>query len=289
MPPGSSSRYSPAGIFLVLVMLIFGWGCNPSSEIGAERVLPRRIMEIQPPEDFTRVTVSEGSFAWYLRQMGLLNGETVYLYNGREKRNQSAHFRIVDLSVGNRDLQQCADALLRIRTEYYYSSGQKPRIRFHFTSGHVSDYSRWAAGFRPVISGNSVRFQQTGRRGDDRRNLDEYLQNLFTYAGTISLKRDSRPVQGAARIGDFFLQSGSPGHAVMILDHVQDPAGRSLYLLGQSYMPAQQFHVLRNLYMPGEVVPGFENYGNVWYELDPSGDLKTPEWTFPSGSLRRWN
>jgi hypothetical protein len=46
-------------------------------------------------------------------------------------------------------------------------------------------------------------------------------------------------------------------------------------MLVQSYMPAQQIHVLRGNDGP-------------WFQLPPSGkDLETPEWTFPPNSRRR--
>ena len=42
------------------------------------------------------------------------------------------------------------------------------------------------------------------------------------------------------QIGDVLIQGGSPGHAVIVVDMAENPAtGEKLYLLAQSYMPAQ--------------------------------------------------
>jgi hypothetical protein len=46
--------------------------------------------------------------------------------------------------------------------------------------------------------------------------------------------------------------------------------------MAQSYMPAQNIHVLKNL-NAGDLSP--------WYKLKENETLKTPEWQFASGSL----
>jgi hypothetical protein len=40
-------------------------------------------------------------------------------------------FAVMDLPVGNKDLQQCADAIMRLRAEYLYRPGQFNSIRFY--------------------------------------------------------------------------------------------------------------------------------------------------------------
>lgn len=35
------------------------------------------------------------------------------MYNVAEKQNQQAQFAVLDISVGNKNLQQCADAVMR--------------------------------------------------------------------------------------------------------------------------------------------------------------------------------
>jgi len=280
-----------ASLFLLAVCSpgVAETGSPESTDIDESSRSPgiQKIEMIPAPAGFRRVELRDG-FAKYLRNLRLLPSSTVYLYNGRPKPNQSAQFRIIDLSVGSRDLQQCADALIRLRAEYLWSANQKEKIQFHFTSGDLSSYAKWRDGYRPSIKGNRVLFRKAAPFNDSRATFMGYLENVFTYAGTISLKMDSVPVADDLRPGDFFLESGSPGHAVMILDMVQNDEGKRLYLLGQSYMPAQQFHVLRNPYMAGEVAPGFESSGPVWYALDLNIKTHTPEWIFPSRSLMRW-
>ena len=64
-----------------------------------------------------------------------------------------------------------------------------------------------------------------------------------------------------------------------MLDVAEDAQGRRAVLLAQSYMPAQDIHVLRNPQTPD----------NPWYVIEGDGPLATPEWDFPARSLRRFS
>ena len=80
----------------------------------------------------------------------------------------------------------------------------------------------------------------------------------------------------AQTVRDVFIKGGFPGHAVLVLDLARASDKRGVALLGQSYMPAQNLHVLR------------PRAGAVWFELDRHRDVKTPFWRpFPWSSLRR--
>jgi hypothetical protein len=74
------------------------------------------------------------------------------------------------------------------------------------------------------------------------------------------------------------MQAGSPGHAVLVLDVAKTANGETCFLIGQSYMPAQQFHVLQN---------PEDRRVSPWYRLNPAMPSKTPESRFPTGALRR--
>jgi len=51
--------------------------------------------------------------------------------------------------------------------------------------------------------------------------------------------------------------------------------------LAQSYMPAQEMHILKN--------PNDEGL-SPWYNLSEiSEDINTPEWVFDRAELMRWN
>ncbi len=79
------------------------------------------VKQIPLPEGYERVALRENSFAGFLRNLPLRKDNTVYLYNGQRKPNQSVHYAVIDISTGTKDLQQCADAIMRLRAEYFYA------------------------------------------------------------------------------------------------------------------------------------------------------------------------
>jgi hypothetical protein len=82
------------------------------------------------------------------------------------------------------------------------------------------------------------------------------------------------------QIGDVFIQGAFPGHAVIVVDvAVRSEDGSRVMLLAQSYMPAQEIHILKNLR---------EADLNPWFEINGADSLYTPEWTFGWDDLRRF-
>lgn len=219
--------------------------------------------------------------AWLLGLPLLPEGAKVHLFDGRLKANQTAQAAVLDLDVGDRDLQQCADAVMRLRAEFLYARKDYAHIAFRFTSGHRVCFDDWRKGKKPLIKGNSVTFSaENGKTDNSYANFQKYLRQIFTYAGTASLSKELKAVPTSEmRPGDVFIQGGFPGHAVIVLGMAENASGKRYFLLGQSYMPAQEMHVLRN--------PAAAN-ANPWYPLDFGETLETPEWTFSAKDLKRW-
>jgi hypothetical protein len=209
-----------------------------------------------PPAGMTRVAVDNGSFAAWLRRLPLRPaGTPVRSYKGAEilAGDDPRLSAVAELDVGTRDLQQCADSILRLHAEWMWDSGRANEL----------DY--------PLVDGKKVSF-----RGETREQFRRYLVTIFADASTLSLDKYAKKIARAdARPGDFWVKGGSPGHAVLILDIAEGKDGRRAALLGQGYMPAQDFHVLR--------APD----GSAWFSLD-GDEVVTPFWKpFAWKSLRR--
>lgn len=235
---------------------------------------------IAPPPGFERVPVPDGSWAAWLRGLKLKPANSpVLTYTGQPKWRQDVHVAVIDIDVGKRDLQQCADAIMRLRAEWLYSANRTSDIAFNYTDGGRVPFSRWAKGERPSSSGKSWR--SSAKADASYASFRRYMDQVFSYAGTYSLDRELKPVPvPELAIGDVFIKGGFPGHAVLVADMVRDAAtGEKRFLLVQSYMPAQEMHVLKN--------PATTD-GSPWYSASVTWPLATPEWTFPQGSLKRW-
>lgn len=233
------------------------------------------------PSGFERIAVQEGSFEEYLRQLPLKpHGTEVKYYDGRIKPRE-VHEAVIDIDVGDRDLQQCADAVMRLRAEYLYRNGLYDKIHFNFTNGFRADYNKWVQGYRISVNNNTVSWVKRTGYSTDYASFRSYMDMVFAYAGTLSLSREMQPVSiEEMKIGDVFIKGGSPGHCVIVVDMAENKdSGEKLFMLAQSYMPAQDIHILKN--------PESENL-SPWYSLDFREQLATPEWIFTKDQLMRF-
>jgi hypothetical protein len=238
---------------------------------------------IPAPQGFERVKLKDGSFADWLRHLPLKAAESpVVLFDGSRKPNQMVHVAVLDIDTGTRDLQQCADAVIRLRAEYLYSKGRWDSIRFDFTSGGPASYAQWRAGFRPEVRRNKIRWVKKAEPNSSYESFSRYLDTVFMYAGSQSLARELEPRGHPTRIqvGDVFIHGGSPGHAVIVVDMAEKKTtGERVVLLAQSYMPAQDIHILRN--------PDNQSL-SPWYPTEFGETLRTPEWEFGRGELKHF-
>ncbi len=234
------------------------------------------------PAGFQRSPANEGSLAHWLRHLPVRTDRTdVRAYDGRRLRSPAAH--VIALDVGSRDLQQCADTAIRLVSEFAWASGRTEELGWDFTSGDHTRWSDYVDGETFVIH-RSVERRAGPARSSDRATFRRWLNLVFTYAGTRSLAREGRPVEGV-RPGDIYVAGGSPGHAVVVLDVATHPDGRRAALLGQGFMPAQELHVLRAGPAPASPV-----LDDVWFLLPTTSEdlLDTPSWApFRSTDARR--
>ncbi|MEL6832778.1 MAG: DUF4846 domain-containing protein [Bacteroidota bacterium] len=234
-----------------------------------------------PPAGFQRVPLPLNSFGDFLRELPLQSSSSkVFQYDGRPKYRQDVHAAVIDMDVGTRDLQQCADAVIRLRAEYFWEEGAYDEISFQFTNGFIASCRPWRNGQRIQVVGNSVTWVQRAQQDTTYKQFRRYLNMVFAYAGTLSLANEltARPL-AEIKIGDVFVQGGSPGHAVIVVDLVRsESSDEVMVLLAQSYMPAQDIHVLKN-----------SRRADSWYIITTDTKfIKTPEWTFSAGDLKHF-
>ncbi|MDR2956480.1 MAG: DUF4846 domain-containing protein [Prevotella sp.] len=233
-----------------------------------------------PPNGFQRKSVDENSFADYLRNLPLKPaGTKVRYFNGDIKHN-IVYDAVVDMDISNRDLQQCADAIMRLRGEYLYSIKAYDQISFTLTNGFQMDYTKWMNGNRVIVNGNKTVWHKTAELSNTYKDFRNYMEFVFIYAGTLSLSKSlhSKDIKGIA-IGDVLILGGSPGHAVIVVDVAENENGEKVFLLAQSYMPAQETQILKN---------NNDVKLSPWYSANIVGYLYTPEWTFDIKQLKTW-
>lgn len=222
--------------------------------------LLQKVVDIELPEGFKRLKSTDSGFATFLQNVALKKDKTVYLFNGQKKANQLAQFAVLNISVGSKDLQQCADAVMRLKAEYLFQLKKYNEIVFW--DNQKKEY-RFGAPFT-------------------RENFDNYLLKVFGMCGSASLEMQLKNKNDLQSVmpGDVFIKGGFPGHAVIVIDVAENEKGERIFMIAQSYMPAQNIHILRN--------PNNENI-NPWYAVNEIGEyLFTPEYTFTKKQLKTW-
>lgn len=248
---------------------------NPTGKTVETRILP--------PNGFEREKCDANSFSNYLRTLPLKpQGSKVHLFDNTIKPNQDGTFAVVDMEIGNTDLQQCADAVMRLRAEYLWKQKRYSEIHFNFTSGDRIDYVKWADGYRLKVLGSKISWEKKANKDYSYITFRKYLDKIFMYAGTASLTRElvSVPISNI-QPGDIFIHGGNPGHAMIVLDVcVNSSTKQRAFVLAQSFIPAQEIEIVKN---PND------NTNSPWYMPKKSDlNIQTPQWTFTTHELKRF-
>jgi hypothetical protein len=218
------------------------------------------------------------SWCYFLQHLPTQAGP-ILDFKGNRVEDQEKHVAILTYDVGNADLQQCADALIRLRSEYLFGQKKYDQIGFHFNSGDFYPFSAYLHGIRPVLRGNSVHLLQTTAPTPviSHRALRQYLDIVYAYANTVSLCRE---LKSASRLktGTVIIFPGHPGHCCLVMDEAIGDPRDTVYKLVEGYMPAQSIYVLAN---------PFEPKWSPWYHLG-KGEIQTASYSFESYYLKKF-
>lgn len=238
---------------------------------------------LSSPKDFDWIEEKPDSFGYFIENFNLKPyGSKILKYDGTPISTQHLHEAVFDIDTGNKDLQQCADAVIRLRAEYLFKTKKFDEIKFHFTSGDLVSWNDYKNGIRAFVNGKSVSFRKTAEFDDSYQNFRNYLDLIFNYAGTVSLNQETKPVtkNSDLKTGDILITPGSPGHVVFIAGVCENKRGKRLFLLGEGFTPAQSIHLLSN---------PFEKNISPWYNLDiDNSETKTARYIFKPTNFRHF-
>ncbi|MEZ5330314.1 MAG: DUF4846 domain-containing protein [Verrucomicrobiales bacterium] len=206
------------------------------SEAGAQEM----VNKIPAPTGYTRVATEAGSFSRFVQTLELRgDSKTIHTWKGEEL-NQGFHvLGVAKLPLlYKQDLEQCADWAMRLWAEHHKEAGTLERLTLFNYDGSKKAY-----------------------RGSGE-SYEKFLRLRMAYSNSHSLKKGALPVnEPDIRPGDLVVQNetGGIGHVSVILDKATAPNKPPLYLIGFSFMPAQEFHIEEASAMHG--VSG-------WFTLD---------------------
>lgn len=241
--------------YLITLLCLLVFGAKPS----ADNVLTR----FKTPSGYTHVKPRPGSFGEWLQALPLKPAGTHTLtYDGHVAGTDQYTAAVIDISVGHEDLQQCADAVMRLRGEYLFQKKDYAAICFKFESGFKCDYLHYANGYRY----RSGKWVLSTKKDYSYPTFMKYMTLVFIYAGTLSLEKELQPVTNAAELktGDVFIHGGSPGHCFIVMDVIENSAHQKQFMLAQSFMPAQNIQLL-------------QSNGSPWFSLNQAADIPYAE------------
>jgi hypothetical protein len=232
------------------------------------------------PTGFSYLITGDTAYANWLLDLKVRKSKTVYLYNGGLKENQHAQFAVLDINIGKKDLVQCADAVMKLRADHLFEQNKYAEIKFTATSGDVLSFDQYLKGKRWKERGGKLVSFMISANPDTKASYNSFMEFVYSYCGSYSLSKQLRQVIDPLSIqpGDVFVQGGFPGHAVTVMTVAKNATGKTIFLLSQGYMPAQDIHILKN-------------YGSdlsPWFDVAGIYPLDTPQWQFEKGSLKRW-
>ena len=194
-------------VFVILLILTLLTSCKTEKDnVESPQTVNRPIKEetnfvniegttieerYQTLEGYNRVEVDRNSFGEFLRNQKLKPyGEKVLYYNGREKKKKDVYDSVIDVEIGDRDLHQCADAIMLLRGEYLYSIGKYEDISFNFVSGFKAEYKKWMAGYRIKVEGNNVSYYKGADPSNTYEDFRKYMDMVMAYSSTLSLEKE---------------------------------------------------------------------------------------------------
>ena len=256
------------GVIIVALCIACNNADSNNKPIASNALIikPNNIIDIPLPQGYERLAPDSNSFEYYLQHFKLKEDKTIYYYDGSKKVNQSLQYAVLNINIGNKNLMQCADAIMRIRAGYYFSRKEYNKIVFKSTNKTYSFIEYLGLTDTDNIQKAFNSFMETVYENCGTYNLSESLK----------LKKDIKNIA----IGDVLVKGGSPGHAMIVMDvAVNRKTKQRIYLLAQGYMPAQSIHV---------VINPMNNRLSPWYETDEEADIITPGYLFKPGQLKRW-
>lgn len=182
-----------------------------------------QVSHVAAPSGYEPLTYEAGSYSRFIQRLPLKESKTILNHKGGRVSSFYNIFYVIDLPLLFKgDLEQCADYAMRLWAEYYKDKGK-------LNSLYLFNYD-----------GSKSLFNKAGL------SYEKFLFQRFNYSNSYSLKAGAgRITEGELRPGDLIVQNetGGIGHVSIIFNICRNKQGEKLYLIGYSFMPAQEIHI----------------------------------------------
>lgn len=182
------------------------------------------ISEIASPQGFKTIEYPAGSYSHWISTLPLKQDKIIKTYDGNTAHNDNFNvLAVVEMPLlFQQDLEQCADYCFRFWAEYHQQLKILDKL-------YLFDYN---GNKRPFNTSN--------------KPFNSFLKSSMSNTNSFSIKKGCQEVSIAdLKPGDMIVQNegGGIGHISIIMSICKSDIGDALYLIGFSYMPAQEFHI----------------------------------------------
>jgi hypothetical protein len=237
---------------VIIVALLLTWGSGRGQGL---------VKDIAVPKGFAAIEYPVSSYSRWLATRPLKTNNVILAHDGQTIAAGTGRiFAVLDLPLlFTGDLEQCADYAMRLWAEYHKDRNKLDKLYLFDYNGRRQYYLKSGLSYR------------------------SFLRRAFANSNSYSLKKGCATVDTSAIVpGDMVVQNerGGVGHVSVVMNACRDSSGQKLYLIGFSYMPAQEFHIERAL--EGYGAEGWFSLEGYYRYLRDYMDLGTPV-------LRRFN
>lgn len=220
-----------------------------------EKAKYSKISEIPSPDGYKRVKYAKGSYSDFVRNLSVTKNKYVKSCYSEDIFWDGLGVIKLDMMFPKSDLEQCADWAMRLWGEYHKETRKLDSL-------YLLKYS-----------GEKNYFRKAGK------SYSSFMKYSFGYSNSHSIKKGCNVIEFKnLRPGDMLVQNqtGGIGHVCVILDACEKD-GEKLYLLGYSFMPAQQMHIEKapeefgingwfiDKYLTSYIESEFSSYGKVQF------------------------
>ena len=188
-----------------------------------------KISQIKLPDGYKRITFPADSYSAYIQSLPLKKNRTIALWNGVKLKPSSVPynvFAVIDKPIlFKEDLEQCADYAMRFWADYHNANKKLKKLYLLTYVGEKKYYK------------------------NSNMSYLKFLRWHMVYSNSFSIKNGTKKISMKKELvpGDMFVQfkkgTGGIGHVSVIVDAAENKKGERIYLIGYSYMPAQEFHI----------------------------------------------
>ncbi len=230
--------------FIIFIILLFILVPGP----GTGKI----VKNIAVPDGYSRIKYSVDSYSHWIQNLPLKSKKEIRLYDGSIKSPGFYKiFEVVNLAIMFRqDLEQCADFCFRFWAEYHKQKNILNRL-------YLFNYS----GKKKYFKSSNKKYKQ-------------FVKWAFVYSNTHSIKKGGKKIsESDLRPGDMIVQNrdGGIGHVSVIMDICKSNNDHRLYLIGYSFMPAQEFHIEKADKMNGKqgwfTIEGYYKYLETLFDF----------------------